>query len=511
MWLEILLGLLLLVVWFYRHVTKQFGEFTKRGMPFAKPSFPFGSSNAAKVMSGKLSFFDLEKDLALMDEFKDEKVFGYFFMGQPTVVINDEEIAKNIMIKDFDHFDELRTFGYKSKKPSKGNNMFNHMLTSMPGDKWRKIRGLLNPAFTSAKLRGMVPHLARSATNMAVYLDTQEGQDLDGRDMFGKFTMDALASGGYGLDTDSFSDPDNVFRKMALTLAGAPGYASKWDMPRFMFVTMAPGLARLFNVPILAAKPSEFLAGVVEKVIKQRNETGERRNDIIDLILDEMKNSNLSSDFSEEEKELVLVANAMVLFFAGFDSTAVALSKLAHKLVLHPDVQEKVVEELNEVLVDGAEITPEVVSKLKYMDQVISESMRHENILTNHERKCTKDYLIPGTNITIPKGRITKVYFTKFENSEKNFKNPHEFDPENFAPENEHNKFAFMSFSQGPRNCIGKPAPIITINPPFPGQRFAMLSIKVGLAALLKRHRLVACDKTNPGRLEVTWGEGILM
>ena len=38
-----------------------------------------------------------------------------------------------------------------------------------------------------------------------------------------------------------------------------------------------------------------------------------------------------------------------------------------------------------------------------------------------------------------------------------------------------------------------------------------MLSMKVGLAALLKRHRLVACDKTNPGRLEVTRRRGMLM
>ena len=93
MWLELLLGLALLFAWLYRYVTKQFGEFSKRGMPFAKPSFPFGSSNAKKLFSGKLSFFDLEKDLAESDEFKSEKVFGYFMMGQPTVVINDEELA----------------------------------------------------------------------------------------------------------------------------------------------------------------------------------------------------------------------------------------------------------------------------------------------------------------------------------------------------------------------------------------------------------------------------------
>ena len=243
---------------------------------------------------------------------------------------------------------------------------------------------------------------------------------------------------------------------------------------------------------------------MIEKVIAQRKETGERRNDIIDLVLDEMKSNSLSEDFTPEEKELIMVSNALVMFFAGFDSTAISLSKIAHKLVLHPDIQDKVLQEIEETLGDEDEVTPDAVNQLKYMDQVINESLRHEDILTSHERMCTKDYLIPGTNMTIPKGRVVKVYFTNMELDEKNFKNPHNFDPENFAPENEHNKFAFMPFSQGPRKCIGKLVNIWKrVDWLFSGQRFAMMSMKVGLAHLLRKQRLVACEKTNMGKLEV--------
>ena len=101
--LEILLLLGLLCLWFYHYCTKQFDEFKKRGMPFAKPSFPFGSRNAKKALMGEVSFFDVDRMLA-ENEFKDEKIFGYFVMGQPTVVINDEELAKKVLIKDFEHF-----------------------------------------------------------------------------------------------------------------------------------------------------------------------------------------------------------------------------------------------------------------------------------------------------------------------------------------------------------------------------------------------------------------------
>ena len=87
--MEILILLVFLCLWFYHYCTKQFGEFAKRGIPFAAPSFPFGSSNAKKVLMGEVSFFQADQMLA-ENEFKNEKVFGYFMMGQPTVVINDE-------------------------------------------------------------------------------------------------------------------------------------------------------------------------------------------------------------------------------------------------------------------------------------------------------------------------------------------------------------------------------------------------------------------------------------
>merc|ERR1711953_1130426 len=143
MLVEILLLLGLGFAYLYWICTRNFNFFAKQGIPHAKPSFPFGSSNAKEVLMGKESFWRTDVALAESEQFKNEKVFGYFMMGQPTTVINDEELAKLVMIKDFDHFDELRDFGYVTN--TRENQLFNHMLTSMPGHKWRKIRNMLNP------------------------------------------------------------------------------------------------------------------------------------------------------------------------------------------------------------------------------------------------------------------------------------------------------------------------------------------------------------------------------
>ena len=97
MWIEVLLFFALLFLYVYRYVTGSFDEFKKQGIPYAEPSFPFGSKNAKKMLMGEVNFFDGDKILC-ENEFKNERIFGYFVMAQPTIVINDEELAKAILV-----------------------------------------------------------------------------------------------------------------------------------------------------------------------------------------------------------------------------------------------------------------------------------------------------------------------------------------------------------------------------------------------------------------------------
>ena len=92
------------------------------------------------------------------------------------------------------------------------------------------------------------------------------------------------------------------------------------------------------------------------------------------------------------------------------------------------------------------------------------------------------DYLVPGTNFVISKGRYVKVFVKNMTMSERNFKNPKEFDPQNYAPENNPSKFATMIFGQGPRNCIG--------------MRYALLTLKIGIVYMLRSYRILRSPKT---------------
>jgi cytochrome P450 len=502
MWLEIVLGLLALLLYFYHYVTKQFGFFEELGIPFSKPYFPFGSSNVFKMFTGKLSVTEL--DVVVANEFPGEKVVGYFMFGQPQFVVNDEELAKRILVKDFSYFMDRREFKSTDK-------IFQNFLTNLQGAEWKQMRSLMSGVFTSGKLKLMSKHIATVGKNFECYIAgvTEKGEEQNMKDLGGLLTLDSIASAGFGIDVDSFQNPENEFRKMALTLTGAPGYQEMLAIPKFLLAALFPKVASYLNISVMPYKPMNFFSDIIRRTYKERQTSAQKRNDIIDVIVAELKGekskkTNYESEFEKDaaldtsdiknitevlDEETILISNAVLFFFAGFDTSATGLAMVTHKLASYPEFQDKVLEEIDEVVGDSEDVTFDQIQELKYLDMFINESFRLQALLTSLERQCTKNYNIPGTDITIPEGRIVKVYTYDISTTENNFKSPKEFDPENFAAENTPNKFGMMMFGQGPRNCIG--------------MRYALLTLKYGLVYMLRKHRLVRTPNT-PEKLEIS-------
>lgn len=69
---------------------------------------------------------------------------------------------------------------------------------------------------------------------------------------------------------------------------------------------------------------------------------------------------------------------------------------------MNPDIQKRLVEEIDEVSQDlnGSPVTYEVLQKLKYLDMVISETLRRWPPSAFTDRICTKPYTLEGSNGT---------------------------------------------------------------------------------------------------------------
>merc|ERR1719510_2476430 len=153
------------------------------------------------------------------------------------------DLAKQVLIKDADHFTDRMVIGtlYKDST-AEVEKIFSLMLTNMTGEEWKKMRTIVSPVFTSGKLKLMVPHIDKCGENIEEHLKmaAMTGEVLEAREMFGKFTLDSIATSGFGIESNSFKDPENIFRITAMKLVRDPKYAAKIDNLKFIILMISP-------------------------------------------------------------------------------------------------------------------------------------------------------------------------------------------------------------------------------------------------------------------------------
>lgn len=120
--------------------------------------------------------------------------------------------------------------------------------------------------------------------------------------------------------------------------------------------------------------------------------------------------------------------------------------------------QDRVYEELEELFnSDDRDPTLFELQNLKYMEMCIKESLRMYPSVPFISRLASKD-IDTFSGYRIPKGTHIHIHIYDMHHNSKIYPNPEKFDPDRFLPENsiKRHPFAFLPFSGGPRNCIGK-------------------------------------------------------
>jgi len=101
-----------------------------------------------------------------------------------------------------------------------------------------------------------------------------------------------------------------------------------------------------------------------------------------------------------------MVAKTLMQFFLdGYDTLGTSISLAFYFLATHPDVQEKAIEEVDEIAGKcDVSLGADDISELKYLEQVFNEAGRIAPFPWTF-RACTKNWTLPGNpNVMIPKG-----------------------------------------------------------------------------------------------------------
>ena len=166
----------------------------------------------------------------------------------------------------------------------------------------------------------------------------------------------------------------------------------------------------------------------------------------------------------------------VIIFLAGHETTAVALTFTWYLLSQHPDVEAKLHAELDAVL-GGRAPTHADIANLPYTRMVIEESMRLYPPAPGLAMRAAREAdEICGH--AVKKGQMVTVLPWVLHRHETLWDDPLRFDPQRFSPERSaaRPRFAYLPFGGGPRICIGA--------------QLAMIEATLILATLAQRFRL---------------------
>ena len=176
----------------------------------------------------------------------------------------------------------------------------------------------------------------------------------------------------------------------------------------------------------------EYLFEIIEERRKRRPEPVEgmkEGNDLLEHLIDAGLNDNIIRD------------QMLTMLIAGHDTSTALLAWTFALLGQHPDVDARLVQEIN------------TMDKSPLLDQVIKESLRLYPPIHIGNRVVTESMNFSEGHVPAGERMFYSIYLTHRDPSI--WKNAEDFCPERFAHGRKTPPFSYIPFGGGPRVCIG--------------------------------------------------------
>lgn len=214
------------------------------------------------------------------------RYFGVYQFSKPALVLKDADLITELTTKHFDHFTDHQYMISEKFEPMWGKSLF-----IIKGQRWRTIRHIISPSFTSNKLKIMFGLITDSAKNFTDHF-LQKNEDVievELKDVFTRFTNDVLTSTSFGLAVDSFKNPNNQFLEIAEKMCNfTSGFG---NLIKFNIMVQWPALYEFLGLPVFDTTVNDFFEKLVEDTIHMREERGIVRPDMIHLLMEAKKES----------------------------------------------------------------------------------------------------------------------------------------------------------------------------------------------------------------------------
>jgi cytochrome P450 len=355
--------------------------------------------------------------------------------------------------------------GYNEQmiRPAAGNGIF-----LSEDDFWKRQRRMVAPPMHKARIAGYAQTMVEVAERTADKFSDGEVRDLYD-DMVG-IGLAIAAKTLFGVDVREAAGFAEALTEVMASVKAR--IQSPVPMPDW---APTPTILRL-------KRNQKRLDTILYDAIRKRRESGEQRDDLLSLLL-----AARDEDDGQGMSDRQLRDEAMTLFIAGFETSAITLAWALDLLARHPQIADAVQAEVKSVLGDRA-ATAEDVPKLGAVERVANEALRLYPPGWILDRMPLEDVELGG--FLVKKGVGVWMSSWVVHRDPRFWDQPEAFVPDRWKGDLQKKlpRFAYFPFGGGPRICIGN--------------AFAMMEVILVLATVLRRFRFAPvgeAPKPEPG------------
>ncbi|XP_013142855.1 PREDICTED: cytochrome P450 4V2-like [Papilio polytes] len=374
---------------------------------------------------------------------------------------------------------------YKSARSCFGDG-----LVTAPTNVWKGQRKLLNPTFCLTHLLSLLGVFNKQSRILLEEFESQIGKEFDHGSIIRHNEMKTICFTSLGLDYSNDKDTLLEFANaFDIVMNCFTEHLQKfWYQIRFIW--------RRSDLKRKRDTYCNIMSRITDTIIKKRR--ADHRNKIVSGNHDEGTNFKPFLDVLFELKETVgdeVMSDKLIrdhvntLIMAGHDTVTNALQITLILIGSYPKVQDKIYAELQEVFGNSdRDVEKDDLRKLIYLEAVLKEAMRLYTIVPITSRHLHQDVKLK--NYTLQRGNSCILFYMAVHRHSMWGPDAEHFKPERWLDPNTlpSNPNAFIAFSLGKRNCIGR--------------TYAMISMKTTLAHILRRYRIHANDNEMRFKLE---------
>jgi len=380
------------------------------------------------------------------------------FLGVPMCLVNRPDCIESVLVTQNNNFEKSKD--YRALRRVLGNGL----LTS-EGEFWRRQRKLVQPAFHQVRIAAYAEVMVSYTERLLA--SWKDGEERDIHEAMMRLTLDIVAKTLF--DADVSREAEDVGAALQLLMSKffrQAGFALL--LPRSIPIPTTQQLRRAVAQ----------LDKVIYEIIRRRRAGPATSGDLLSVLLQAQDDEGLRMTDRQLHDEI------MTLFLAGHETTANALSWTWLLLGQHPEIEEKLVEELQRVLAGRAPAASDL-PRLTYTDMVLREAMRLYPPVWVIGRRALAPFRMGEYELPAETNVLMSQLITHRDG--RYFPEPERFDPDRWGPSDPRNlalpRFSYFPFGGGPRVCVGA--------------GFAMMEAVLLLATIAQKFRLTLVPGQN--------------